>query len=339
MRNGAGYKRARRVTLSSLPNIVFTFFICTTCWLIGYYKNIGYPVQSGSGASLLWETICRVLPTEINLLYLMGFSLLCLGAALIQRFNFLFVIIKEKTTLPFLLFLLLNSANPDFYPIRPISFTLFLLIFALFELFGSYQNPKAISRMFNMMVYLSAGCLIWPYLLWFIPVFWLGMYKFKIWNAGTVGASLMGLFTTCWCVLGWCVWKHDYAVFTNLIQCITDTRIVITQESRLIEWLAPLCVFFFMIILYVQISLLEHENTIRTRHFLSFLLIFGVVAFVLSIIYTTGFNDFLCVFYLAASLIISYFFSGKYGIVASLLYYLLMALLIILLFIRIWNFL
>ena len=339
MRSAAIYKRERKRSLSGFLNITFTFFICTVCWMIGYYNSIGYPLQSGSGVSLLWDAIYRILPSDISYLYLMGFFLLCLGAALIQRFISLFVIIKEKTTLPFLLFLLLNSANTGFYPIQPISFALFLLIFSLFELFGSYQNPQAISRMFNVMVYLSAGSLIWPYLLWFIPVFWFGMYKFKIWNAGTVGASLMGLFTTCWFVLGWCVWKHDYTVFTNLVQCITDIRIMIMQESWLIEWLAPLCVFFFMIILYVQISLLEHENTIRTRHFLSFLLIFGIVSFALSICYASGFDDFLCVFYLSASIIISYFFSGKYGIIASLLYYLFTALFILILFIHLWNFL
>ena len=339
MRSDAIYKRERRLNLSGLPNISFTLLICASCWMIGYYNSIGYPVQHESGATLLWDVIGRFLPADINHLYLMGFLLLCMGAALIQRFNFLFVIIKEKTTMPFLLFLFLNSVNPDFYPLHPISFAVFLLIATLFELFGSYQNPNAFNKMFNVMVYLSAGSLICPYLLWFIPVFWVGMYKFKILNGRTFAASLLGLFTTCWFVLGWCVWKHDYAVFTNLFHCIIDIRMVITQESWLIEWPAPLCIFFFMIILYIQISILEHENTIRTRHFLSFLLIFGIVAFVLSLFYAPGFDDLLCVFYLPASIIVAYFFSGKYGIVASLLFYLMMALLMILLFIRIWNFL
>jgi len=339
MRSNAGYKRERSLNLSGIPNVVFTLLICVVCWMIGHYFTIGYPVQNEGGASLLWIAICRILPAGINHLYLMGFFLLCLGAALIQRFNFVFVIIKEKTTLPFLLFLLLNSVNPDFYPVRPVSFALFLFLFALFELFASYQNPKAISRMFNMMIYLSTGSLVWPYLLWFTPVFWIGMYKFKILNGRTFAASLLGVFTTCWFLLGWCVWKHDYAVFTNLMQCLSDFRMVITEETWLIEWIAPLCVCILMIILYVQISLLEQENTIRTRHFLSFLLISGVVAFVLSLCYASGFDDFLCVFYLSASIIVSYFFSGRYGLIASLIFYLLMVLLIFLLFIRLWNFL
>jgi hypothetical protein len=300
---------------------------------------MGFPVQSGDGASLLWNAICSILPSGINHLYLMGFFLLCLGAGLIQRFNFLFVIIKEKTTLPFLLFLLLNSANPDFYPIRPISVALFPLIFALFELYSSYQNPKVINRMFNIMVYLGVGSLVWPHLLWFVPVFWIGMYQFRILNTRTFAASLLGLFTACWFVLGWCVWKHDYAVLSNILYCITDIRIFFTQESWLIAWLAPLCAFLIMIALYVNISFLKHENTIRSRHFLSLLLLFGIVSFVLSMFYASNIDNFLCVFYLSLSIIVSYFFSGRYGIVASLLYFLLAMVLILLLVVRIWNFL
>jgi hypothetical protein len=338
MRNDAGYKRERSLNLSGLANSVFTLLICIACWGIGYYYTIGYPVQSGVDSSFLWNAICRILPAGINHLYIMGFFLLCLGAAFLQRFNFLFVIIKEKTTLPFLLFLLLNSVNPGFYPIRPISFALFLLLLAMFELYGSYQNPKAISRMFNVMVYLSAGSLVWPNLLWFVPVFGIGMYKFRILNRHTFASSMLGFFTTIWFVLGWSVWKHDFAVFENFVQCITDIRIIFSQESWLMEWLAPLCVFIFMIGAYIHISLRKHENTIRSRNFLSLLLIFGIVSFVLSLCYASSLDDFLCVFYLSASLILSYFLSGKYGFVAFLLYYLPAMLFILLLLVRLWNF-
>ena len=339
MRNDSRYKRERRLNLSGILNSVIILLTCLICWYIGYYCLIGFPVRSGEGASLVWGAICRILPAESITVYVTGFSLLFLGAALLQRFNFLFVIIKEKTTLPFLVFLLLNSVNPDFHPVRPVSFVLFLLLFAMFELFGSYQNPKAISRIFNMMVYLSAGSLVWPYLLWFAPVFWVGMYQFRILNVRTFAASLLGLFTIFWFVLGWCVWKHDYAFLLNIFQCITDFRIVFAQESGLITWVAPLCIFLLMIALSIYVTLHEQENTIRTRNYLSFLLISGIFTFILSVFYAPNFADFLCVFYMPVALVVAYFFSGKYGIIPLLLYFLFTMLLIILFFIRVWNFL
>jgi hypothetical protein len=338
MRSGAGYKSEKRLNLSGFPTVVVTLLVCTACWWIGYYCPIGYPVRSGESASLLWDLVCRNLPAETIYLYVSGFSLLLLGAALLQRFNFLFMISKEKTVLPFLLFLLLNSANPDFYPIRPVSLGIFLLLFAMFELFSSYQNPKT-SPMFNMTVYLSAGSLLWPYFLWLIPVFWIGMYQFRILNARTLAASLLGLFTVFWFVLGWCVWKHDYAVILNIFHCLVDFRIVFLQESGLSIWLAPLCVFLLMLALSIHVLFIEQENTIRIRHFLSFLFIFGIIIFILSLLYAPNFADFLCVFSIPVSIILSYFFSGKYGIITFLLYLLLTIVLITSFLISVWNFL
>ena len=339
MRRAVGTLKSKKgLDTSSLPNILFTLLLCAACWAIGYNYEIGYPVRGGSGTSLLWHVISENLPDR-DYLYPAGFALLFLGASLLQRFNFYFVIIKGKTTHPFLFFLLLNSVNPDFYPIRPVSIAFFLLLFALFELFASYQNPRATGRMFNMMVFVSAGSLVWPYLLWLIPVFGIGMYKFRILNIKTLAASLLGIFTVYWFVLSWCVWRDDYAVFTNIAQCLTEMHIIFYKELWQTELLAPLCAFIVMITLSIHISLQEFENTIRSRHFLSFLFIFGVFAFVLSLAYSPIFVDFMCVFYLPVSIIASYFFSGKPGIISFLFYYFLVALLVFLLFMRLWNFL
>jgi hypothetical protein len=338
-RIGTGiYKNKKKLSISNLPNLILTLLICAACWYLGYNSWIGFPVKSGSGDTYLWNVICGFL-TEKKYTYLTGFTLLFLAAALLQRFNFRFVIFQGKTMLPFLLFLFLNSVNPDFFPIRPISIVLFLMIFALFELYGSYQNPSVVGRMFNMMFYLCVGSLVWPYILWFIPVFWIGMYQFRILDVRTFSATLLGLFTVFWFVLGWSVLKHDMTIFINIIQCLSDIHIVFARES----WLAKLPILFvfclFMIVMPVYVSLRESESSIRTSHFLSFLLIFGVFSFFLSFIYESAFVDIECVFYLSASIIASYSFSGKHGIVSFFLYYFIMAVLIILLFVRLWNYL
>ena len=331
------YKNKKRLNISSLPNLLFTLLICAVCWYAGYDNWIGFPVKSDSGTSLLWHAVCDLL-TDKNNTYFAGFTLLFLAAALLQRFNFRFVIFQGKTTLPFLLFLILNSVNPFFFPIRPVSIAIFPVIFAMFELFGSYQNPMATGRMFNVMFYLGMGSLICPYLLWFIPVFWIGMYQFRILTVRTFSASLLGGFTVFLFVLGWCVWKHDFGIFINIALCLSDIHIAFTNESLLTEWPKPICIFIFMLVLLFRISSQESEKSIRTRHFLSFLFMFGFSSFFLALIYASTFVDFECVCYLSASIIASYSFSGKYGIASFLLYYLVIAMLIILLFIRLWNF-
>ena len=337
MKRGIGtYQSKKGLSVSSLPNMLFTFLICVACWYIGYTNKIGFPVQRDYDTSLIWDYICDFLNNS-NFAYIVGFLLLLLGAALLQRFNFRFVIIRGKTTLPFLLFLLLNSINPDFYPVRPISLAIFPLFFALFELFGAYQNPTAAGRMFNMMFYLTVGSLIWPCLLWFIPIIGIGMYQFRILNIRTFSAALLGFFTVCWFALGWCVWNHDFSVFINFFNCLTDIQLFFTKESWFIGWLMPLCVFLLMIVLLIFVVFQETENTIRTRHFLSFMFLFSLVAFMLSLLYASNATDFVCVFYLPVSIVMSYFLSDKKRFTPFLIYYLLIAILVILLIVRLWN--
>jgi len=330
------YKSKKRLSISALPNFIFTLLICVACWYLGYSYWVGFPVSKGSETSLLWNGVSSLL-TDKDYTYFTGFILLFFAAGLLQRFNFRFVIVQVKTSLPFLFFFLLNSLNPDFYPIRPISIAIFLILFALFELFSSYQNPDALGRMFNMMFYLCAGSLFMANILWLIPVFWIGMYQLRIWNVRTFSATLLGLFTFFLFVTGWSIWKHDPAVFINMAHCLSDFRIVFIGESGLIDWLKPLCFFLFLIALLFFVSSQETEKSIRTRHFLSFLFVFGFVSFMLSLLYASTFVDFECVFYLSISLLASYSFSGKYGIVSFVLYYLLVILLIIFLLFRLWN--
>ena len=336
MNRGIGIYKRKKTVNSSLPNVIITFLICAACWYIGYNYSIGFPVRSDTGTSLLWRTVCELL-SERNYMYIAGFSLLLLSAALVQRLNFLHVITQGKTTLPFLFFLLLNSINPDFFPVRPISVVFFLLLVALLELFGAYQNPAATGRIFKVMFCLALMSLVWPYSLWFVPFFWVGMYQFRILNVRTFAASLLGLFTVFWFVLGWCVWKQDFAVFVNLAQCVTDFQLFFVKESWSSNWPSLLPVFCLTLFMSIHISLRELESNQKSRHFLSFLLLIGFVSFLLSLLYISDFVDFICIFHLPVSLVAAHFFFDKYGFKSFLFYYLFVALLVILFFVRIWN--
>jgi len=332
------HKQKKKWNISTSPNLIFTLLICAACWYSGYEYLLGFPVRIDSGTSLLWNEVCSFF-TKRNYTYLTGFALLLLAAALFQRFNFRFVIVKGKTVLPFLLFLLLNSVNPDFFPVQPVSIAIILILFALFELFGSYQNQTAVGKSFNMMFFLCAGSLIWPYILWFIPVFWIGMYQFRMLDIRTFSASFLGIFTFFLFLAGWSIWVHNVTVFTNIADCLSDFRMVFANVSLFTEWLKPFCFFFFIIVLLFHISSQETEKSIRTRHFLSFLFIFSFYAFFLSLFYANTFVDFECTFYLSASLLASYSFSGKEGIFSFILYFLIITALILFFFMRLWNFL
>ena len=103
------------------------------------------------------------------------------------------MLIREKTLLPFLFYALLTSTNPDFFPLKSTSVGVFCLILALYQLFTSYHDPDATDKAYNASLIISIGSLLWIHILWFLPLFWLGMYNFRTLNIRTFVASLFGI--------------------------------------------------------------------------------------------------------------------------------------------------
>ena len=186
---------------------------CIFCWDRGVcgFGRLSR-VWRGDGSSFM-ECLCLVLPGKL-FTYLIGFLLMAGGAFLVHRVNYALMLIREKTLLPFLFYALLTSTNPDFFPLKSTSVGVFCLILALYQLFTSYHDPDATDKAYNASLIISIGSLLWIHILWFLPLFWLGMYNFRTLNIRTFVASLFGILTVYWFVFGWCVWEWDFTAFT-----------------------------------------------------------------------------------------------------------------------------
>ncbi|MDO4702446.1 hypothetical protein [Tannerella sp.] len=336
-RESAVFRGRKRINLSSVPNLIFTVLICLVCWAVGYQCSAGYPVVCDSGSSPVWKAVCSILPDK-RFTYLIGCFLMGVLAFIIQRINFSFVIVRGKTQLPFLFFLLFVSTNPDTFPLRPASLALFFLLAALVELFRSYQSPERTGRIFNMSVYLSLGCLIWPLMLWMVPLFWFGMYRLHSLTLQNLQTSVLGILTTFGFIFVWCLWKHDYTFFIVLKEQLTTMNPVFLRDPLRIEWLSSICVVCLTIITYIYILLHEFEHTIRTRQYLSFLIVFAFYSLVPLGLYEEHSVDFLCLFYVPSSMLIAYFFSDRRNLLTYLFYILIVIFLVLLLLVRLWTF-
>ena len=84
---------------------------CIACWVVSYLYSVGYPVYGEVSATPLWNTICQTLPGK-EFTYIIGITLMFGGAFLLHRANYVLVLIREKTMLPFLFYVLFISTNP-----------------------------------------------------------------------------------------------------------------------------------------------------------------------------------------------------------------------------------
>ena len=331
------YHYSRRHSISGTGTFVVVLVACIACWIVSYFNSVGYPVYGEVTAPPLWNAICQVLPGKA-FTYTIGMLLMFGGAFLLHRANYILVLIREKTLLPFLFYVLFISTNPDFLPLKSTSLGVFCLILAIYQLFTSYHDPYAKSNAYNAALLIGIGSLLWVHILWFIPIFWIGMYNFRTLNIRTFLASLLGVGTVYWFLFAWCVWFRDFTPFTIPFAGLFKIRFLMATGIGLLDWIGIAAVALLTAVSGIYLITHEYEDVLRTRQFLSFLIVLSIWAFGLYFLYEQASEEFLETACVPASILIAHFFTVMRGRIVLWTFYATIVLYFILLFLRIWNF-
>ncbi|MCC8143189.1 MAG: hypothetical protein LUD02_04360 [Tannerellaceae bacterium] len=333
-----GYTSHRRYTLVSPAIFACILLACMACWVISYVTSVGYPVYGEVTAPPLWNTLCRILPGKA-VTYTIGFLLMVGGAALLHRANYALMLIREKTLLPFLFYILFSSTNPDFFPLKATSLGVFCLILAIYQLFTSYHEPEARTNAYNSGLLIATGSLLWVHLLWFLPLSWIGMYNFRTLNIRTFLASVCGVGTLYWFLLGWCIWQNNFTAFTLPFTMLFKAKFLTAGTLDITQWAGITGIAILTLLAAVNILTHEYEDTLRTRQYLSFLIAMAVWIFVLYFQYEQESEEFMETASIPASILVAHFFTVVRSRIVSWLFYLSILFFISLYIIRIWNFL
>ena len=338
MARGTTSYYGRRYTIATPMTHLYMLCACIFCWIVGYVDSVGYPVYGEVTAPPLWNALCLVLPGKL-FTYLIGFLLMAGGAFLVHRVNYALMLIREKTLLPFLFYALLTSTNPDFFPLKSTSVGVFCLILALYQLFTSYHDPDATDKAYNASLIISIGSLLWIHILWFLPLFWLGMYNFRTLNIRTFVASLFGILTVYWFVFGWCVWEWDFTAFTIPFTSLFKIRFLAVLGTGIIDWIQIVLVAGLKIIGSLKNVLQWDGGKFRTRPFFFFFFVMGILWVGLFFFFLQSSEEFLGkVCFPGAFLFAPFFLVGR-GKYIFWLFHFSVVMFIALLMIRIWNFL
>ena len=120
----------------------------------------GYPVYGEVSATPLWNTICQALPGK-EFTYIIGMVLMFGGAFLLHRANYVLVLIREKTMLPFLFYVLFISYESRLLSFESTSVGVFCLILAIYQLFTAYHDPEAREKAYSAALLIGIGSLLW----------------------------------------------------------------------------------------------------------------------------------------------------------------------------------
>ena len=249
-----------------------------------------------------------------------GLFIMALVAYIMQRISDIEMLIRERTRLPFMLFLLLMSTNAGLIPVKEVSIVLLCLVFAIYELFYSYQSPELTGKFFNIGVLVGIAGLFMPQIVWLMPLFWIGMYQFRTLELRSFMASLIGVLIIWWFVLAWCVWKHDYLMFSTFYDQLTDFQFLSVEIFRLYQ-IGSIVVLLVLTVAFFHVKMDAFNNSVRVRQMLAFLLNMAIWSFGLILLYGKDSDSFLAVIYLPSSVLIAYFLENIRRVFRFVLYY------------------
>ena len=326
-------KRGRE--LSDWPTMMITIFACLFCWVMGCVYSVGFPLADGNTILPAWEYFRKVL-SNITVAYVAGVLLFLPVAYIIQRISDIEMFLHHRTRLPFMFFILLTSTNAGLLPIGEITIVLLCSIFMLYELFNSYQKPEATGLFFNAGVFVGVASLFTPQIFLVAPLLWIGMYQFRSLSFKSFMASFMGLTIIYWFALAWCVWKHDFSMFTLLYSSITDFDVL--DFNFKYHHIGIICSTLLLIVAYIYIRIDAFSNSVRVRQMLSFLFNMAIWPLPLIFLYGNSSDTFLAMSYLPSSVLIAYLFDSAGRRLRFILYYFVLAVLVSSYVLRVWNF-
>jgi hypothetical protein len=305
--------------------------------VVGYIYAIGFPLTVNDAILPFWGRVCSLLSNRL-MVYFLGSLLVVLIAFVLHRINDVEMLISERTRLVFMFSVLLVSTNAGLLPFSEVTVVILCFVFMIHELFGTYQLPEATGKLFNVGVLIGIAGLFMPQALWFILLVWIGMYQFYSLNFRSFMASLIGVLIIYWFVLAWCVWSHDFSLFTSLYTSLTDFELFSIFISFRYYHIGFVMVSILLVMTLFRIKMDAINNRVRVRQMLSFLLNLSVGSFVLICLYGGDADSLLAVFYLPASVLLAYFFENMRNRFKFFLFYFVLALSVFSFIIRLWNY-
>ncbi|MEI7502511.1 MAG: hypothetical protein WCJ61_04435 [Paludibacter sp.] len=298
----------KNIIVPSIPLAVLSVLFCFILWMSAF---VGERITSiPSQSSFLVQVMQSLFSPNTLVSYLLSFSFNLLNAYLLAQLNNKFTLIRTRTFLPILIFLLLTGTWNDTHIVNGSHVALTLFILSLFYFFEMYRNKKGAEQSFMGSLLLSIASLLINPLLFLIPVFWIGFIMFQSFSMRTLLASIFGAITP------WIFYLSAYYIFQpsfNFQTLITSNLIV---GINIATFSLPKLIYFPLLVIIMIINLVgmysyAHGDVIHTRIKLNFFVFLLISILVITSIFNLQIASFLPIIALVYSILVSHSFTLK----------------------------
>lgn len=251
----------------TLPAVTFS---CTLCWVLMALLLPG-DQPAHENAYGLWQTIRMYLPST-GVEYAISFLLYGVIGYFLIELNNTFTLIRMRASVQTSIYILFVTICPSMHLLYAGDIASVAFLFSVFFLFKSYQELNPSGCIFHSFLFIGAGSLVLPQLIFFAPLWLIGAYRFQSLSLKSLCAALLGWSVPYWFLLGHAFFyeKIDlfYVPFIELsnFEPIFDFRQMPLWEIATLGYL-----FILYITSYVHSLVAGFEDKIRTRAYLQFL--------------------------------------------------------------------
>ena len=292
----------KNIIVPSIPLAVVLVGFSVLLWI----ADFGTPsTKLSSGDSVLSENIQSLFSANAFITNIISLVLTLLNAFLISQLNNRFTIIRTRTFLPLLIFLVLISSWSQTHTTVTSHLSLTLFIFSLFNFFNMSRDKNASEQAFTGSLLISLCSLLIHQYIFLIPICWIGFIFFQSLSLRTLLASIFGTLAP-WVIFLAISYFINPSI--NLLQFVTfnfnfelDFLSIKLQEIIYISSIS-----LIMIIGIFGLFSISNSDATSTRNKLNFLVFLLVILSIVSFIFRNQFNCFLPIIALAYSLLISH---------------------------------
>ncbi|GHT04661.1 hypothetical protein AGMMS49525_11260 [Bacteroidia bacterium] len=230
-------------------------------------------------------------------------------AAALLSLTQIFLVIRQRTLLPAFLYLLFVGTNPNYFDDWLGSLMALTILLCFYSLFMIYQQSKSQLSAFNISILLTLGSFLWTPVLYFLPLFWIGMYLFKSLNLRSFFASWMGFALVYFLIFTWSIVKNDPTIFIAALPTFDTQWNLDFELFSLCEWVITAYLTFLFILAGGKIFMSGISEKVRTITILSYLYFFAIVVFFFFLLQTTTNYGWQLITYIPITLLIAHYFT------------------------------
>lgn len=259
-----------------------------------------------------------------------------LTAYLLIEINTAFTLIRTRSTLHVSFYIFLSTTCLFLHSFQYAVFVPLAFLIATSQLFSSYESPYPAGSIFHAFFFIGLGSLLFPQLLYFVPLFYLGMISFRSLSLKSFFAELTGLCMPYWLFFGYAFYYDKMNLFYHPLQELIHFQPISYGTLGMDRIISCGIITLISLVSSVHYFHVSYLDKVRTRIFLSFLITVEAWIYLLGILQPQHFDILLQMQIIVGSILTGHLFTLTHNRFTGIFFITTFVLLIVLTIYNLW---